>query len=290
MEDKYSIFVTQGGLGKQIVSTSVAHVIKNNYPDRKLIVVSSYPEVYINNPYVERVYRLGNTPYFYKDYVNNKDSIIFSGEPYYTTSHIHKRKHLIASWCDMFKLTYNEEAPALYFNQLERDLAFRKYSRTDKPVCILQTAGGVFGGDKPYSWPRDLPPSQIQEIVNRLKDKYYIYHIARSSAYKLNDTHYLAEIPKRELLSLLLVSSKRILIDSCLQHAAAALNLPSTVCWVGTSSVTFGYNLHKNIKVTAEKDLDHLTDAFLFDYDFNGNEVEYPYSTNQLFNIDEVIN
>jgi hypothetical protein len=34
-----------------------------------------------------------------------------------------------------------------------------------------------------------------------------------------------------ELFGLVAASEKRFLIDSCLQHAAAALNLPSTVFW-----------------------------------------------------------
>ena len=41
MSEKYCVFVTQGGMGKQIASTAVAEAIKKNHPDRKLIVVSS---------------------------------------------------------------------------------------------------------------------------------------------------------------------------------------------------------------------------------------------------------
>jgi hypothetical protein len=290
MDNKYTVFISQGGLGKIIASTAVAQAIKNNYPDRKLIIVTSYPEVYINNPYIDRVYRLGGAPYFYKDYIDNKDTIVFYGEPYYTADHIHKRKHLILNWCELFKINYNKEKPQLFFNQLEKDAVQRKYSVPDKPICLLQTNGGLFTSNKPYSWTRDLPPTQTQDIVNRLKNTYHIYHVSRPNSYKLADVTFLPEMPKRELLSVLLVTHKRILIDSCLQHAAAALKLPSTVCWIGTSPATFGYNIHKNVEPTADKDMNHLTDAFLFDFDFAGNEVEYPYSTNILFNIDEIVN
>ena len=50
-----------------------------------------------------------------------------------------------------------------------------------------------------------------------------------------------------ELFSILAGSDRRVLIDSCLQHAAAAFKLKSTVLWVGTSPKVFGYNIHKNI-------------------------------------------
>ena len=59
MSDKYSIFHVQGGLGKHVASTAVAKAIKNNYPDRKLIVVCHYTEIYINLNWVDRVYQLG---------------------------------------------------------------------------------------------------------------------------------------------------------------------------------------------------------------------------------------
>jgi hypothetical protein len=70
MEKKYSIFHIEGGLGKHVLATAVARCIKNNHPERELIVVCAYPEVYLNLDFVGRVYRLGNTPYFYDDYIN----------------------------------------------------------------------------------------------------------------------------------------------------------------------------------------------------------------------------
>ena len=40
----YSIFHLEGGLGKHIEATAVAKCIKNNHPQRKLIVICAYPE------------------------------------------------------------------------------------------------------------------------------------------------------------------------------------------------------------------------------------------------------
>ena len=71
--EKYSLFHIEGGLGKHVAATAVAKCIKNNHPDRKLIVVCAYPEVYLNLRFVDRVYRIGNTPYFYNDYIKDKN-------------------------------------------------------------------------------------------------------------------------------------------------------------------------------------------------------------------------
>ena len=92
-----------------------------------------------------------------------------------------------------------------------------------------------------------------------------------------------------EYFSVLLHSDKRILIDSSLQHAAAATNKPSTVLWNGTSPTVFGYDIHTNITTKIPYDF-KLPGSYLFDFDFNGNEVEYPFTDDQeLFNIDEII-
>lgn len=44
--EKYTIFHIEGGFGKHIATTAVAKTIKNNYKDRKLIIVCSYPEIF----------------------------------------------------------------------------------------------------------------------------------------------------------------------------------------------------------------------------------------------------
>ena len=64
MEKKYSLLHSERGLGKHVCATAVAKCIKTNHPDRELIVVCAYPEVFLNLPFVDRVYRIGITPYF----------------------------------------------------------------------------------------------------------------------------------------------------------------------------------------------------------------------------------
>jgi hypothetical protein len=91
-----------------------------------------------------------------------------------------------------------------------------------------------------------------------------------------------------ELFSLLLFSQKRLLIDSCLQHAAAALNLPSTVLWIGTSPKVFGYNIHTNIIAEIPTTV-KLPDSYLFDYNFNGMVHECPLFDTNIFDINEII-
>ena len=134
--NKYIVWHIQGGLGKNVAATSLPKTIKETYSDRKLIMVVSYPEVFLNNPYVDRVYPLGNSPYFYEDYIENKDTLVFRHEPYHQTGHIHKTKHLISNWCDLLNIEYNNQTPQLYPNYAEKTNT-KKWFR-DKPVIVFE--------------------------------------------------------------------------------------------------------------------------------------------------------
>lgn len=291
---KYSIFHLQGGIGKHVAATAVARAIKNNHPDRKLIVVCAYPDIFINLDYVDRVFTIGNTSYFYQEYIQDKDSILFHHEPYYTTNHIHKRKKLIPNWCEMYGLKYNGEVPELKFNKLQFDISKQFWSR-NKPLMILHTNGGVMATDaKPYAWTRDMPPDIAQGLVNHYKKDYHILQLTKVNSPKLKDAEAVFATPQQSLslmeyFSVLLHAKKRILIDSCVQHAAAAMKRKSTVLWNGTSPKVFGYDTHDNISTEIPYDF-KLPGSYLFDFDFNGNEVEYPFTDDvKLFDVDKII-
>jgi hypothetical protein len=292
-KDNYVIFNPEGGLGKIIASTALIKPIKEKYPDHKVIVLTPWAEVFVNNPYIYRVFKSGITPYFYRDYLEGRESIVLKGEPYFNTDHLYSKQHLIKSWCELHDLPFkNTLGPELFFNAAEKTYYSSNIQATDKPILIMQTNGGPYDDGRTYSWTRDLPFEQSQILVNELSKLYKIYHITRQSGPTLAGVERVEDVPnKRILISILLKSEKRLLIDSCLQHAAAAFNLPSTVCWVGTSPKVFGYKMHKNILPNKEKIKvggSYMIDSLFFDHDFNGPEHEYPYEDLNIFNLQEI--
>lgn len=286
----YSIFHIEGGLGKHVAATAVAQCIKNNHPDRYLIIVCAYPELFLSLPYVDRVYRHSMTPYFYQDYIQNQDTLIFKHEPYFTGDHIHKRLPLVENWCKLYNLEYNEEQPTLQFNIRQQQIASNKWTR-ERPIMLIQTNGGPLDGQiYPYSWARDMPYPLAMEIAQYFAQQYHIIQVTRNRETALPGVEIITdEMSNMELFGLLLVSQKQLLIDSCLQHAAAALNKPSTVLWVGTSPKIFGYDLHNNIEATLPENV-KLPDSYLFDYNFHGMAHECPLTDLNIFNSEEIIN
>ena len=287
--EKYIIWHIQGGLGKNIAATALCNDLKQQYKDRKLIMVVSYPEAFLSNPVVDRVYALGQSPYFYQDYIEGKDIVLFRHEPYNQTAHVTKKQHLIHNWCDLLGIEYKNQQPVLFPNYPQR-MTTGIWQRP-KPVMVIQTGGGPMQGQKfSYSWTRDMPIEVAQEIINKYSQQYHIIQVTRPDGYQLPGAERVDGIlSNMELFSLLVTSQKRVLIDSCLQHAAAALKLQSTVLWVGTSPTVFGYNSHKNIIAKLPKKANQLIGSYLFDYQFENNMHECPYmDVKDMFNIEEI--
>ena len=285
----YSVFHIEGGIGKNILATSVVSSLKSSDPDRKILVVTAWPQVWFNNPDIDRVYVMGQTANFYKDFIYQKDVKIYRQEPYHTEDYILRKKHLIESWCELLGIKWNGIAPKLYFSPLELEyLKIKMLSGVEKPVFILHTNGGGQNG-RPYSWYRDLPYQNAREVVEYFKNDYHIYQIGYEGQNFVEGCHRLT-LDTREILGSILFSKKRLLIDSFSQHASVALGLQSVVCWIGNDPNVLGYNSNINIVSQVPKTYDTLHSSYLEDYDIGGNPVQYPYDTLNLFNSTDIIN
>jgi uncharacterized phage-like protein YoqJ len=290
--DKYLIWHIQGGLGKNVAATSILPHLKEKYNDRKLIVVAAWPEIFLNNLLIDRLYAMGSTSHFYDDYINNKDTIMFRHEAYNQTAHINKSQHLIHNWCDLMELEYSEEKynPMIVLNYAQQQLP-QRWDR-EKPTMVLHTNGGPFTGQKfSYNWARDMPHEIAQRIVEQNQEKYHIFQICRQDSFIIEGVERIdQQMSGIELFSLLATSTKRVLIDSCMQHAAAAFGLQSTVLWIGTSPTVFGYNIHKNIVAKETKIANQRIGSYMFDYQFDNNIHECPYITyNDMFDVNHLL-
>lgn len=290
-KEKYIVWHIDGGLGKNVAATSLCKSIKDKHPDRKLILVVSFPEVFLNNPYIDRVYHLGSIPYFYEDYIENKDTLIYRHEPYFQKGHINQTNHIIESWCELLDIEYNNQQPDLYVNYAQSKTV-NVWNRP-KPILVLQTGGGPIEGQKsPYSWARDMPPEIAQGIVNVVSREYHVIQITRPNGYEIEGVERIDHpLENFEMFSLLIAAQKRILIDSCLQHAAAAFNKTSTVLWIGTSPEQFGYRIHNNLIASLPKIASQRISSYLYPYSFQDNIHECPYvDVDEIFNLNKILN
>ena len=293
-DQKYVIAQCQGGLGKHILFTAFLQVVQNAHPDRKIIAVVAWPELFANLPFVHRVFPLGQTQYFYSTYIDGKDSIIYAQEPYFWSSHVNKTHPLIETWCMMYGLEYKGEQPVVKIN-VEQKKAIRNFYEPKfegKPFLLLHTNGGLYTSERPYSWARDLPFDVACKVADHFKKSHFIMQVTRPASPTIPDVFVRNEqLSNTELAGLVELTDKRLLIDSSLQHVACAYGLPSVVCWNATSPVIFGHKIHNNI-IAKEKPKKDLPGSYLFDYAFDANENEFPYEdedVSNIFNVDQII-
>ena len=282
------IFKIDGGLGKSVMATAICEAIKKKYTKSNLIVISSYPEVFLCNPHVYKTYHHDNMAYFYKDVIEDKEVKAFLHNPYFETSFIKKEKHLLETWCEMFGLKYQGEKPQIYLTQRE-EAFYINQSKFNKPLLILQTNGGAENQSHKYSWARDIPTYLGQEIVNEFSKEYDIFHIRKQNQVELQNTISF-ETNFRRLCVLIKYSAKRLLIDSFAQHVATSFGVPSVVCWIANDYKQFGYDSNVNIQANEETLKPELKFAQFSKYNIAGEFVEFPYNNEQeVFDKDKII-
>lgn len=239
------IFSIEGGLGKSIMGTAILKVIKKEYKKANIIVITAYPDVFIGNPNVNKVFNHQQSVGLYKNYIHNKETKVFITDPYLTSDFITESNHLLKIWCDMFGLKYNGELPEIFLSKPEKEY-FAPFYKLDKPIMAIQPNGGAIGQQLKYSWTRDLPLIVVNEVVSQFKNDYAILHIKREDQLSYENT--IGALDSWRSISIMLtLSTKRLFIDSSFMHIATALNLPSVIGWVTTKPKIFGYDLHTNI-------------------------------------------
>jgi hypothetical protein len=288
--EKYSIFHIDGGCGKNIAATAVVKSIKSAYPENKLIVVTAYPEVFLHNPDVFRVYRFGAIPYFYDDFIKDKDSKVFRMEPYHSGDLLYRRKSLAEIWCDVFNIPCVTTTPQIHLTERELVFAQNKLQK-DGPILLIQSSGGAETQGHPYSWSRDFPPAFIQDLVDSVKDKFSkVLHIRRENQPEIKNTITVSD-NFRNMFSYIFLSDKFLCIDSFTQHAVAALGKKATVGWISNSPVVFGHETNDNIIANGVESYRHKIDSYLESDDWTGGKFyECPYDNiNNIFDKDKFI-
>jgi hypothetical protein len=129
----------------------------------------------------------------------------------------------------------------------------------------------------------------VLSVIEEFKKDYVIVHIRRDDQKSFPDTVTITD-NFRSVATFLLMSQKRLLIDSFAQHTCAAFELPSTVLWVVNDPKVFGYQLHDNIIANPETRKPNLKSSFLQKYDIVGDITQFPYNDqSEIFNVDSVI-
>ncbi len=284
---KYLVFHIEGGIGKNIMATAVVEAIKKQHPDREIIVVSPHSGLWMNNPNVYRIYIMGQTPYFYEDFVKGKDTLVIKTDPYLHQDYINKKVHCIEAWCLQNDIKYNGEQPKIFLTEQERTEAIGGLIGHGKPILLLQTNGG---NDQGYSWVRDIPLGLASSLCRELEKEYKIFHIRHENQPNIEGVDWINSPNIRQIMSAIHYSHTRVLIDSFAQHGAMAFGKKSTVLWPVDKSVQLGYDFHDNIVSSYEPKKTHMADYYLTEDDIVGQAHMCPFPEGkEIFDISKIM-
>ena len=282
------VFIVDGGIGKNIVATVPLRGIRKKYPDKKIIVICGYPDIFQGNPNVDRVYRLGDSGYFYEDCILNSKSLILKQEPYLHPDFIYKKRHIAEIWCEMLGVEFDNYKPDYFINPKEKAIARKFVQMGKKPLMLVQINGGPIpqsGTVPPKILVRDLPEEIAQQVVEEFKDKYRIIQIRAPTQPGLDGVEpsfhqkpSYVPFTTREITSLIPHAEKVLVIDSFMQHACMALGKKAVVAWGGTSPDILGYKEHINLsKKACNNQFCYRPNSFLFDMSPTRTQWECPF-------------
>lgn len=292
---KTYVFNIAGGIGKNIIASATIHALKIAHQDCDIIVTSPYPDAWRSNPDVARVVSPEHEPHLYKDYIRKADEV-FCLEPYSSEDYFYHRMHLSKLWAKLCGIDPDSVGMPILVLTDEEVAATQKKLRgsalgtdVDAPLFILQTSGGALQQPYPVSWARDIPYSIAEDVCIEMKKRgFRVIHLRRPDQRPLTNAEWIP-FTMREVFAVIQLSDKRLLIDSVAQHVAAALGKPSVVTWVGNNPTVFGYDLHTNIIPNSEPQYRHAIDSFLEPYNITGALHEYPYNTDRIYSVENII-
>ena len=209
-----------GGIGKCIMATAVVRSYKAAYPEAKVVVVSGYPEVFINNPDVYKNFPFA-TPYLWQDYYSQPGWQVSAHDPYMEEAWIKNEKvHLVDIWCGLLGVKSIQKTPLLYFAGPEVD-ELNSFIKVDKPLMVVQSTGGANPAAR--SWTRNPPPSELDEFLGQFKDTHFVAHLCLPETPVLANVHQRIEtLNRRQAMCLIHYCAEFVGIDSYGQHARVA--------------------------------------------------------------------
>lgn len=255
--EKKILFRVSGGLGKNILGTTVIKQLREEFPNAVIHVQASYPRAFTANQHVDRVYGYQTGPDFRE---MHQDFEIIAPEPYLDLDYRMKKRHVVDAWCDMAGVKPpTKKAGTITLTSRERDYAKQRCQRpADKKLIAVQ----LFGGTSYYSAQeagnphqskqyRDLPRETAQEIVANLAQAgFIVLQIALPTEPQLQGATQIMslmpnpnEIPDPRLVWACLEQCDALVtVDTQALHAWHALSKSGAiVLWGGTHQNCLGY-------------------------------------------------
>lgn len=259
---KKCLINVEGGLGKNVMFTSILKEFKEQKGYDEVYVISPYYDVFKSCSAVTDAFPPGQGT-LYQELVLDEDCDIYWKEPYSNQKFIKKQCHLFEAWAE--ELGFELYHPGnQYVPQLDRvaeeypkvaEIANKKMDEWMHDFCIVQFNGGQSPlGDMKAEYHDQQQAIKRnyykgEKIVELLREKYpnaTMVHFALPNEPTLAGT-VKVEVPYLTYRLLAKEAKAVVCIDSSLQHLSTGACNNVTVIWGETRPEHFGYVCNTNV-------------------------------------------
>jgi hypothetical protein len=246
------IIQIDGGAGRCLCAT---RALENLYATtgEKVTIITAWPEVFLNAPYINKLYNLNQVPYLFDDIVKHGEFI--NPEPYHNFHYYNQRHNLAQS----FDFLINGEVsispkPTIYLSRDEiafgQDIVKQVKQASGKTkVVALQGFGAgakvLETGELVDESNRSLNRTTMDIILNR-QDCVYV----NLSHIPMNHPNIWSqpELNIRRIMAIASACDIAVTIDSLLSHIVCALDKPTLLLLGPTFKENVGYTHIKTIQ------------------------------------------
>ena len=242
-----------GNVGDAILLTPVLRSLRRRYPSVRIILYVEKPshrEVYMHNPRIDRIRRLGVLAAFVHGLIPGR---VFRAPLGDVRPNVLYETHASRIMGEMIGLEIKDTAPELFLTDDERALGRRLVQNLPRPSIAVHPISTF----EPKNWPHD----RWEQLVAQ-RPEWSFVQIGGAGETPIRGAADMRGKSLRVTFSIIGACDALVGVDSGMVHAAAALRKPSVVLFGPSSPMVYGHVglVHLRAKVDCEPCLGILRD------------------------------
>jgi len=248
-----NIYIVTGGLGKNILFTSLIPSLCKKDKVERISIVATWPHVFSSNEQVDQVQPFLNLGWKHEPILEQYDNVIYH-EPYLSNYIKDKDMHMLNDWANGLGISLVDPKPKPYIKNTNEDDYSLSEPLTKSKYCVVQVNGGAGQFGENVNSPRDYRLDLVQKLIFRIKKQLDLDVVCfrLESEPKPSDTITFKSKSEEGVLGILpLIENAEfvVTIDSALMHFAACTDKKTITLWntSQTSPERIGYTFQTNL-------------------------------------------
>lgn len=252
-EDNHIVIIQDGGIGDCICATPMLESARKIFKDKKIIFSSFYPEIFFNNPNVDKLYGARSPEDLYETWVKPLRNFrnIMKCDMYNLPIYRLFPGKLSQAFCYAYKLPYPGDNLKVYITKEEDKEAQKFLSSFPRPVILIQPYGGRmnFNEREVLTDNKNWFKEEWEEVVKELTISFDVVQVGglKEDPIKGITTYLMGATNIRQTIALVKNSLTFVTVDSFLNHVGPAVDKSGVVLFGRSNPYIYGHDLNRNI-------------------------------------------